>query len=98
METNPKIKMKTKESSRRKKPIDNRYRVASVSWPNAELKGQAQRRAEELGITLSTYINQLVIKDLKEDGDFIIRKISSVTLSEDKPPIDKETDADGWEK
>lgn len=88
------VKFLTKRSSKMNE-IRNKYHVASISWPNKATKEKAQARARELGLTLSAYVNQLVIADIINDGDFTIRKVK---LSEDGEPIDSGHDEDGWQK
>lgn len=75
--------------------IKNKYHIASISWPNKATKEKAQARARELGLTLSAYVNQLVIADILEDNDFVIRRVK---LTEDGDPIDRGHDKDGWKE
>lgn len=52
--------------------MKNKYHIASISWPDKETKERAQKRAKELGLTLSAYINLLVHSDIKGGGDLVI--------------------------
>lgn len=73
----------------------NKYHVASISWPNKEAKTQAQKRAKALGLSLSAYINQLIMNDLQERGSLTIRECR---ITEDGQPLDSNHDTEGWKK
>lgn len=46
--------------------------VSSVSWPDLKLKNKAQIRAKALGLSFSSYVNHLVLKDVLKGGDFLL--------------------------
>lgn len=51
---------------------DRKKKVSSVSWPDWSLRDKAKERAASLGLSLSAYVNQLVVRDLHDGGDFVI--------------------------
>lgn len=52
--------------------MKNKYHIASISWPDKDTKEKAQKRAKELGLTLSAYINLLVSSDIRGGGELMI--------------------------
>lgn len=58
--------------------VKNKYHIASISWPNKEAKIQAQKRAKALGLSMSAYINQLVISDLQKRGSLTLHELSMI--------------------
>lgn len=53
--------------------VKGKFHIASISWPDKDAKIEAQERARELGMTLSSYINMLVMNDIDKGGDVTVK-------------------------
>lgn len=64
-------KLRTIENLARLYSVKTKKKVTfGISWPNEEVLESGKRRAEEMGISFSQYVNHLVRKDLGIPGIF----------------------------